>query len=288
MSGDQDGLDVEPEDELLMHSYETLPDECKKYWKKRYSLFSKFDDGIYMTLELWYLVTPESVAAFIAILAQQLIDMDTKRDPNKPVVVVDVCCGAGGNTIQLAEKFDHVIAIDINKQNLYCTMHNAAIYGVEDKIKPVLGDWNELIKNPKEWLPEGVDKVDFMFSSPPWGGPSYKHTQKPESKKKEKKGNNVKPPFDLNTMSPLNLETLVSSFKSISDNFLLFLPRTSNLYQLSEVTEKYYGSPGLCKVTYMKELGFRIALAALFGEYAQQNYQYLHSVMPFDDYCDEL
>lgn len=285
MSDNQYESDIEPEDELLMHTYETLPNDCKKYWKKRYSLFSKFDEGIYMSLELWYLVTPESVAKFLATLVKQLIEFDTTRDPNKPVVVVDVCCGAGGNSIQFAEKFDQVIAIDINEQNLYCTMHNAEIYGVQDRIKPVLGDWNDLIKNPQEWLPEGVEKVDFIFSSPPWGGPSYKYTQKAGGKKKDKFN---KPPFDLNTMSPLNLETLVGSFVSLCNNFLLFLPRTSNLNQLSEVTEKYFGSPGLCKVTYMKEFGFRIALAALFGEYAKQNYQYLQNLMPFDDYCDEV
>jgi trimethylguanosine synthase len=34
----------------------------QKYWHQRYSLFSLFDEGIYMTDEAWFGVTPEPVA----------------------------------------------------------------------------------------------------------------------------------------------------------------------------------------------------------------------------------
>ncbi|KAM9887504.1 hypothetical protein OXX79_013584, partial [Metschnikowia pulcherrima] len=66
-------FEVADEDELLMHTYATLPKNCKKYWQKRYSLFSKFDNGVFMTSELWYSVTPELTARVIAKIVRTLL-----------------------------------------------------------------------------------------------------------------------------------------------------------------------------------------------------------------------
>lgn len=33
-----------------------------RYWHQRYSIFSKYDDGIWMTDDAWFGVTPEPVA----------------------------------------------------------------------------------------------------------------------------------------------------------------------------------------------------------------------------------
>jgi trimethylguanosine synthase len=54
----------------------SLPPHLTKYWHQRYSLFSKFDDGIQLdegisiTIETmkesWYSVTPEAIAKHIA------------------------------------------------------------------------------------------------------------------------------------------------------------------------------------------------------------------------------
>lgn len=38
----------------------------KRYWQKRYYLFSKFDRGILIDDESWYSVTPEPMAKYIA------------------------------------------------------------------------------------------------------------------------------------------------------------------------------------------------------------------------------
>ena len=62
----------------------------KKYWKKRYYLFSKFDRGILIDDESWYSVTPEPMAKHIAQRVSE-----TFESPN----VLDAFCGVGGNAI---------------------------------------------------------------------------------------------------------------------------------------------------------------------------------------------
>jgi trimethylguanosine synthase len=72
-----------------------------------------------------------------------------------------------------------VIAIDIDPVKLHCAKHNAAIYGVADRIEFILGDFMQLAPSLK---------ADAVFLSPPWGGPSYIHASV----------------FDLETMIPMN------------------------------------------------------------------------------------
>ena len=50
-------------------------------------------------------------------------------------VVIDAFAGAGGNAIQFAFTCERVIAIDIDKRRMEMLMHNAKIYGVEDRIE---------------------------------------------------------------------------------------------------------------------------------------------------------
>lgn len=46
-----------------VHSRSELPRKLWKYWLQRYSLFSRFDDGILMDQEGWYSATPQVIAA---------------------------------------------------------------------------------------------------------------------------------------------------------------------------------------------------------------------------------
>lgn len=40
-----------------------LPSDCPdRYWRQRYDIFYKYDDGIWMTDDLWFGVTPEPIA----------------------------------------------------------------------------------------------------------------------------------------------------------------------------------------------------------------------------------
>lgn len=200
-----------------------------------------------MTSELWYSVTPEALAIFIARLVKELLP-DARK-------ILDVCCGGGGNAIQFAHYFPSVGAVDIQPNNLQCTIHNAAIYGVLDRIWTHLGDWNELsdLENGTDWIPYGIkmekkrEMFDFVFCSPPWGGPLYKKSGE----------------FDLQQMKPFNLETLCGQMRQFSNNFGFLLPRQLNLDQIRDVTEKL--GLGLCRAVYLSNEGREIGLVALFG-----------------------
>ena len=54
---------TEPPDGVRQYmSAEDVPYELSKYWYQRYKIFSKFDEGIWMTDDAWFGVTPEPVA----------------------------------------------------------------------------------------------------------------------------------------------------------------------------------------------------------------------------------
>lgn len=225
-----------------MHTYASLPSNCKKYWRKRYLIFSKFDDGVFLTSELWYSVTPESTAKSTARLVKKLVP-ECKN-------VLDVCCGGGGNTIQFAKYFDSVGGVDVNANNIKCSKHNCGVYGVEKNTWFVQGDWNELA-NSSDWVPEWVTggKFDFIFCSPPWGGPKYKSRDT----------------FDLYTMEPFDLRHLCQGLMKFSENFGLFLPRNLDLDQIREVTRELYGEQGKCRVVCLWQHGAPLGILCIFG-----------------------
>ncbi|CAO3566703.1 unnamed protein product [Mortierella alpina] len=128
-----------------------LPQDMHKYWHQRYRYFSLFDHGIKMDKEGWYSVTPEKIAAHIATRCASDI-------------IIDAFCGVGGNSIQFALTCHRVIAIDIDPVRLECAKNNARVYGVEDRIEFICGDYMTLIPRLK---------ADAVFLSPPWGGPGY-------------------------------------------------------------------------------------------------------------------
>ena len=72
-----------------------------------------------------------------------------------------------------------MIAIDLDPEKIECARHNAAIYGVADRIEFIVGDYLQLAPSLK---------ADVVFLSPPWGGPNY---SQPEL-------------FDIKTMIPLD------------------------------------------------------------------------------------
>ncbi|KAG7192121.1 uncharacterized protein KQ657_002486 [Scheffersomyces spartinae] len=243
----EDEYTIEPQDELLIHNYNTLPDNCKKFWKKRYKLFSKFNEGIYMSSDMWFSVTPEAVALFTARLIREMLP--------EAEFILDVCCGAGGNAIQLATEFPHVVAIDISQNNIISTIHNAEVYGIRDHIWCIEGDWIQMSKSPN-WLNQSIPHrkesihhpFDFVFSSPPWGGNNY-----------------LRDTYDLNMLQPLPLKPLIQLLSQYSTNFGMFLPRLLNTDQLSEVTKQLFGSEAKCRVVYPYEGDYISGILAFWG-----------------------
>ncbi|GMH35113.1 hypothetical protein BSKO_02981 [Bryopsis sp. KO-2023] len=132
-----------------------LPRNVFKYWLQRYSLFSRFDDGIQMDTAGWFSATPECVALHQA-----------KRCTCN--VIVDAFTGVGGNAIQFAQTCSRVIAIDSSPERIEIARHNAQVYGVESRIDFICGDFFEIGPNLR---------ADVVFISPPWGGPSYRHSE---------------------------------------------------------------------------------------------------------------
>ncbi|CAH0729526.1 unnamed protein product, partial [Brenthis ino] len=188
-----------------------MPDELKgdakmyKYWKKRHSLFHRFDEGIRLDRESWFSVTPESVARHIA--AKYVYD-----------VVVDAFCGAGGNTIQFAHTSKKVIAIDIDPDKIEMAKHNATVYGVADRIEFIVGDFFELAPSLT---------ADMVFLSPPWGGPKYSENHE----------------YDIETMlEPKPASELMRVAREINSNIALYLPRNTRTDQILALAQEVGGS----------------------------------------------
>merc|ERR1712228_1155872 len=144
-------------DELEHHLSIRSPDKRipEKYWYQRYRLFSKYDDGIKLDIESWHSVTPQQIA----------MDIAQKCECN---VIVDAMCGVGGNSIAFAQFCDFVISVDIDAKKIKMAQHNAKIYGVDDKIQFIVGDFFKIAQMFKH-----SQLIDVIFLSPPWGGQFY-------------------------------------------------------------------------------------------------------------------
>ncbi|KAL3232192.1 Trimethylguanosine synthase [Nakaseomyces bracarensis] len=210
-----------------------------KYWRKRFKLFSRIrEKPIYMTSELWFSVTPERIAKFLATFVSACLPGATS--------VLDVFSGGGGNSIHFANHFQKVYCVDSNLEHLYCTARNAQSYGVCDRIWLYKHKWGRKAARHFKKL-----KVDCIFGSPPWGGPEYINTET----------------YDLeNSLIPYGIHRLLSSFKSVSDNIILFLPKNSDLDQLNRATIDVMGANSKCKVIYMKEDGYPKGIMCMWGE----------------------
>lgn len=124
----------------------------QKFWDRRYDLFLRFDEGIQIDEVGLYSTTPEKIAL------EQAKKMDCKT-------VVDGFCGVGGNAIAFAQVCDKVFAIEKDNKRSEMARHNASLYGVENKIVFICGDFSiEALKI----------KAEGIFLDPAWGGPEYK------------------------------------------------------------------------------------------------------------------
>ncbi|CCH60635.1 hypothetical protein TBLA_0D01270 [Henningerozyma blattae CBS 6284] len=220
--------------------------KLRKYWQNRYTLFTKMvDQPIYLTEELWYSVSPEKFAIFIAKFIKTCIP-DGKN-------ALDVFCGGGGNTIQLAKIFDKVYGIDNSIKHLYCTYKNSQTYNVENNTFLILGDWmKDKVREQFHYKrDQSKIKLDIIFASPPWGGPEYLKSSK----------------YDLEkNLIPVGLTQLLQTLKECSDNIIIFLPKNSSLEQISQATRNVYGNESKCRVVYIKENGYMKGICAMWGD----------------------
>jgi len=203
---------------------------AQKYWDQRHRLFSRFDEGIQaptpphcsalltptptagiqLDHESWFSVTPEAIADHIATTVVECAGA-------RGLTIVDAFCGSGGNSIGFARGggSTHVISIDIDPIKIAAARHNAAIYGVQDRIEFICGDFFSLIPRLK---------ADLLFLSPPWGGPSYLNA----------------PEFMLSMIDIGNRDgtELFRLGMSVAENLVYFLPRNTPLAELAGLREE--------------------------------------------------
>ncbi|KAI9868696.1 MAG: Trimethylguanosine synthase [Trichoglossum hirsutum] len=193
------------------HHYTSLgevPWDIQRYWHQRHSIFSRYDEGIWMTDDSWFGTTPEPVANKIA---EHLSHAEGNT-------IIDAFAGAGGNTIAFAklDRWEKIIAIEKDPEAIACAKHNAEIYGVGDRIQWINGDCFEVLQNQTYSFFE-FKRPCVIFASPPWGGPGYRSDEI----------------FDLSTMHPYSVNEIHDAIAKISPDIAMYLPRTSDLRQLA-------------------------------------------------------
>lgn len=102
-----------------------------------------------------------------------------------------------------------VLAIDIDPVKIELARNNARVYGVDDRIDFIVGDFLKL-------APKLI--ADVVFLSPPWGGPGYAKNET----------------FDLNNiMHPVGGINLFNITRKITDHVAYFLPRNVDTMQVN-------------------------------------------------------
>ncbi|OBZ74167.1 Trimethylguanosine synthase [Grifola frondosa] len=217
-----------------------VPAHLQKYFSQRERYFSLYSSGCLLDEEGWYSVTPERVADQIA----ERCRCDT---------ILDAFCGVGGNAIAFARTCERVIALDISPLRLALARHNATIYGVADRIEFVLADFLSFARalhrlqssdqqdEDAEHDQESIThhrprKIDTVFLSPPWGGPSYisnsssnplSSTSGPDIPDTDADTpTNIHAEYSLASIRPIHGAELFNLARTLTKNVAYFLPRT--------------------------------------------------------------
>ena len=175
-------------------------EKLQKYWDKRYQLFSKFDKGIQVDAQALFSITPEKNAIEHA-----------KRIKDK--VVLDAFGCVGGNAIAFAQFCKKVYMIELDENRIKMAENNARVYGVEDKIVFIHGDYFDEAQKVK---------ADVVYLDPPWGGPKYKDIEK----------------FKLENFSPNGHEILDLAFKHFP-KVVMMVPRNFDFDELAKYDQKF-------------------------------------------------
>ena len=108
--------------------------DLRRFYEKRYYLFSKYDRGIKIDNEGWYSVTPEHIAKHTAGRVNEVFGENNAN-------VLDGFCGVGGNTIQFAKKCGFCVGVDLDPVKVEYTHHNVGIYDAHNKVQMIHKDY---------------------------------------------------------------------------------------------------------------------------------------------------
>lgn len=220
--GSNDKFDFSVVKAKIEKSYKqvSISRKMKKYYNRRYMLFTRFDEGCLLDTESWFSVTPEKTARHIA--DQVFKKMGNRSD----LTILDAFCGSGGNTIQFCKYFDNVISVDIDPIKLQCAQHNSRIYKTQDRVRFLLQDFFSLHKTLRI---NDDQRIDVIFLSPPWGGINYFHSKEAD-------------------ISEFPLDCFKIYLYCVNElkcrNVVFFLPRNTNLEQVLFMA----GPGGKCEI----------------------------------------
>jgi trimethylguanosine synthase len=134
-----------------------------------------------------------------------------------------------------------VIALDTSPTRLALARHNATIYGVADRIEFILSDYisfaNAYLSLPSDSLETAKRKIDVVFLSPPWGGPSYLSTAAPDTPDETPPDDELPPSYSLSSIQPIHGAALFRLSRRITQNIAYYLPRNMILEEISNLLE---------------------------------------------------
>ncbi|KAG9016587.1 hypothetical protein FRB90_002921 [Tulasnella sp. 427] len=200
-----------------------IPKHLSKYFYQRERYFSLYDEGCLLDEEGWYSVTPERIADQIA-------------ERCRCGTILDAFCGVGGNSIAFAKTCERVLALDNSPTRLALARHNATIYGVQDRIDFILCDYLDFARAYAK-LPPARRTIEVVFLSPPWGGPQYLLSSSINGKAAT--GDDPSEPsnsgYSLDSILPIPGDELFHLTRAISGNIAYFLPRNTDLKEVSKL-----------------------------------------------------
>ncbi|CAK80457.1 unnamed protein product (macronuclear) [Paramecium tetraurelia] len=183
-----------------------IPKQIQKFYRKRFFLFKKFNEGIQLDEESWYSVIPEEMSIHIA---NKLKASSPDSD------VIDGFCGSGGLAIQLAKCFKTVICIDIDPMQNTIFINSARSITLPIICKCMNPQQPQSQMNFLEYTHTNQDFILIMC--PPWGGLNYSHQ-----------------PYDLNSMKP-SLQDLLTKGLQMTTKIVLQLPKNIDIQQLGSI-----------------------------------------------------
>jgi trimethylguanosine synthase len=145
-------------------------------------------------------------------------------------------------------RFYTVIALDTSPTRLALARHNAQIYGVADRIEFILSDYLAFAESylslplkPQSENSHQARKIDVVFLSPPWGGPSYlagsdddiSELTPSASQMAPSPPSSEHPSYSLSSILPIHGARLFGLTRQITRNIAFYLPRNTRLAEIS-------------------------------------------------------
>ncbi|WWC73757.1 uncharacterized protein I206_107729 [Kwoniella pini CBS 10737] len=196
--------------------YTDVPKDLIKYYAQRRLYFPLYDQlPLLLDHTGWFSITPQPIAKHIA--------QRCKCD-----LIIDAFCGVGGNTIEFAKTCERVIAIDNDLIRLKIARHNALHHGVADRIEFIHGDFINFVKALSKTNKVKQEIVDVVFLSPPWGGIDYLNTPSTT--------------YPLSSILPIPGDELFDLTTTLTPNIAYYLPRNTDLKQLSALAKTIEGN----------------------------------------------